>query len=314
MLSNTRKRFPEDNRNGGECLPEGLILKGVGGFYLVETGTGLYECRTRGIYRKKGITPLPGDSVSFTITDKERHEGWIEEIHQRRNSFVRPPVANVSRLAVVMAPASPEPDFDLVDKLLVTARINDIEPFIIVNKTDLAAEALLDEMKSIYRATGYPVISMFKISMEGYDILHEELKGFNTVFAGQSGVGKSTILNNVINSWVMETGDVSSKIQRGRHTTRHVQLLPLDCGGYVADTPGFSSFMLEGISHDELQWMYPEFGKYLGRCRFKGCSHVNEPGCAVKDAVESNEIPSQRYKCYKKLFEELKALYEKRYR
>lgn len=295
-------------------MPTGLILKGVGGFYRVECSTGLYDCRTRGVYRKKGITPLPGDLVSFTITDEARHEGWIEEIHQRRNYFVRPPVANVNRLAIVMAAMSPEPDFVLVDKLLSTARVNDIEPLIIINKTDLAGEGLRDELKAIYRATGYPVIFMSKITMEGYDALHEELKGFNTVFAGQSGVGKSTILNNVMKSWVMETGDVSSKIQRGRHTTRHVQLLPLDCGGYVADTPGFSSFQLEGITHDKLQLVYPEFEKYLGRCRFNGCNHVNEPGCAVKDAVESNEISSQRYECYKKLFEELKKQHETRYR
>lgn len=295
-------------------MPEGLILKGIGGFYQVEGNNGLYECKTRGIFRKKGITPLPGDYVQFTITSENLREGWIEEIKERKNAFVRPPVANVKQLAIVIAGSSPEPDYLLVDKLLISALKNDIQPIIIINKTDLLDTEYLQSMEANYQATGFPVIPMSKITMQGYDKLHDRLRGSCTVFAGQSGVGKSTILNIIMDEWVMETNTVSEKIQRGRHTTRHVQLLPLDCRGYVVDTPGFSSFSLEGFKHDELAWYYPEFEKVQETCRFHGCSHVNEPDCAIKKAVTTGEISSRRYECYRKLYEELKESYEQRYR
>lgn len=295
-------------------MPKGLILKGVGGFYQVESDTGLYDCKTRGIFRKKGVSPLPGDFVDFTVTNEDLREGWIEEIEERKNSFIRPPVANVSQMAVVISAASPEPDFLLADKLLLSARQNDIEPMMIINKTDLADENRLLEMEAIYLPAGYTIILMNKVQMRGYDSLHEKLKSRCTVFAGQSGVGKSTILNNIMNAWVMETNTVSDKIQRGRHTTRHVQLLRLEGKGYIVDTPGFSSFSLEGIHHEELAWMYPEYQKYRGQCRFSGCSHINEPDCAVKNAVEEGLISKTRYECYKKLYEELKENYENRYR
>lgn len=295
-------------------MPEGLILKGIGGFYQVDGEQGLYECKTRGIFRKRGITPLPGDHVTFTITNETLREGWIEEIEERKNAFVRPPVANVKQVAVVMAGSSPEPDYLLVDKLLISALKNDIQPILIINKTDLLNREDLQSMEAIYGTAGFPVIPMSKVTMQGYDSLHDRLKGSCTVFAGQSGVGKSTILNLIMDEWVMETNSVSEKIQRGRHTTRHVQLLPLDCRGYVVDTPGFSSFSLEGIKHDELTWYYPEFEKYQGKCRFHGCSHINEPDCAIKNAVEAGEISSKRYGCYRKLYEELKESYEQRYR
>lgn len=295
-------------------MPKGLILKGVGGFYQVEGETGLFECKTRGVFRKKGISPLPGDIVRFTVTNEKLCEGWIEEIEQRRNFFVRPPIANVNQMAVVMTGISPEPDFLLVDKLLITALKNEIKPIIILNKTDLLEPESVDRIKAVYRETGFSVIPMSKVTMQGYETLHSQLTGFFTVFAGQSGVGKSTILNIIMNEWVMETNTVSDKIQRGRHTTRHVQLLPLDCKGYVADTPGFSSYALEGITHDELAWMYPEFNQYQGECRFNGCSHINEPDCAVKQAVEAGFISLKRYECYRKIYGELKDNYEKRYR
>jgi len=294
-------------------LPKGLILKGVGGFYTVKSDTGIYECRVRGVFRKKGITPVAGDFVRFSVTDETAGEGWIEEIEERQNCFIRPPVANVNQIAVVLAKISPEPDFLLVDKLLVTAEKNGITPLIVINKIDLINEKELQEVKSIYKDTGYEVVAISKIGKQGYDELHEKLKGRRTVFAGQSGVGKSTILNNIMDSWVMETGEMS-KIQRGKHTTRHVQLLPLDNEGYVVDTPGFSSMSLEGIEYDELPLMYPEFAKLEGKCRFNGCSHIKEPGCAVKELVQSGKISSVRYECYQRLYEELKEQYENRYR
>lgn len=294
-------------------MPEGLILKGVGGFYYVESTEGLYECRVRGLFRKKGITPLPGDYVDFTITDETAKEGWIEEIRQRRNYFIRPPVANINRLAVVLAATDPLPDFLLADKLIISALLNDIEPIIIINKIDLVERSVVDEIERVYISTCFPIVKMSKVTMEGYDLLHEKLKGNCTAFAGQSGVGKSTILNNIISSSVMETGEVSKKIKRGKQTTRHVQLLPLDYGGYVIDTPGFSLMSPDGVEHKELSWMYPEFEKHQGLCRFNGCSHIKEPGCSVKDAVKAGEISETRYECYKRIYEELKELYEKRY-
>ena len=294
-------------------MPEGLILKGVGGFYYVESTEGLYECRVRGLFRKKGITPLPGDYVDFTITDETAKEGWIEEIRQRRNYFIRPPVANINRLAVVLAATDPLPDFLLADKLIISALLNDIEPIIIINKIDLVERSVGDEIERVYIRTCFPIVKMSKVTMEGYDLLHEKLKGNCTAFAGQSGVGKSTILNNIISSSVMETGEVSKKIKRGKQTTRHVQLLPLDYGGYVIDTPGFSLMSPDGVEHKELSWMYPEFEKHQGLCRFNGCSHIKEPGCSVKDAVKAGEISETRYECYKRIYEELKELYEKRY-
>lgn len=295
-------------------MPEGLIIKGVGGLYRIESSEGLFNCKTRGIFRKKGITPLPGDFVEFTITNEKLGEGWIEEIKERRNFFIRPPVANVNMMAIVISVKSPEPDFLLADKLIISAQRNEIEPVIIINKTDLSDNKELSTIKEVYRGTGLTVIPMSKVTMEGYETLYKVITGKRTVFAGQSGVGKSTILNNIIDSYVMETGDISSKIQRGRHTTRHVQLLPLKCGGYVADTPGFSLYSLDGIEHDELKWMYPEFDNIDGQCRFNGCSHITEPGCRIRDAVSKGEISKVRYNCYNRIFEELKEQYDKRYK
>ncbi len=295
-------------------MPEGLILKGVGGFYQVESDCGLFECRVRGIFRKRGLTPFPGDFVVFTITDKDAGEGWIEEIKKRKSFLRRPTIVNVDRLAVVLAATDPVPDYLLADKIMISAQQNAMDIIVIINKIDLVDSTTLTEMKNIYRGTGFSIIPMSKVTMEGYSSLHEKLRGHRTVFAGQSGVGKSTILNHVINSWVMETGEISAKIQRGKHTTRHVQLLPLDCGGYVADTPGFHTFELEELKYDELMWMYPEFEKYHGKCRFHGCSHMNEPQCAVKEAVETEQIPKKRYDCYCRLYEELKNQYENRYK
>jgi ribosome biogenesis GTPase len=305
--------MPDSIRNGGVFLPEGLILKGVGGFYQVKSKEGFYECRVRGIFRKKGITPLPGDCVDFTITDETAKEGWIEQIRQRQNYFNRPPVANINRLAVVLAAAQPSPDFLLADKIIISALLNGIEPIVIINKADLVERGVIDEIKKIYKKTGFSIIQMSKVTMEGYACLHEKLKGRCTVFAGQSGVGKSTILNNIISSSVMETGEVSKKIKRGKQTTRHVQLIPLDYGGYVVDTPGFSFMTPEGVQHNELSWMYPEFEKYQTLCRFNGCSHIREPGCSVKSAVNAGEISEKRYECYRRIYEELKESYEKRY-
>jgi len=309
-------------------LPEGIILKGVGGFYSVLMGDGslsedkssegsapaLYTCKARGIHRKEELTPLPGDRVIFRILDEKSKTGCIDRILDRINFFTRPAVANIDQLAIVLAVTNPQPDLMLVDKLLITCQVKGIRPLIIINKIDLDTENQVEALKKVYDKTGFTVLPLTKFSPEAYDLLHGELAGYTTAFAGQSGVGKSTILNIVMNNWLMETGDISEKIQRGKHTTRHVQLFRLDKGGFILDTPGFSAYTVTEVSHFDLQDYYPEFAKASGSCRFKGCSHTSEPDCAVKNLFEKGKIDKGRYIRYTELYRELKEAYDNRYR
>lgn len=297
-------------------MPIGIILKGVGGFYSVidqETDI-VYTCTVRGIHRKDGgLTPLIGDYVTFDILDNESKEGHIDQILERNNFFIRPPVANIDRLAIVIAIKKPQPDLMLVDKLTITSMAKKIEPIILINKLDLDDEGQSKQLKSIFKATGFKVVSLSKHSKEGYDELHNELLGKVTAFAGQSGVGKSTILNEVLNNWVMETGEVCERLERGKHTTRHVQIFKLNGGGFIMDTPGFSSFTVDDIAHDTLAELYPEF-KTSDICKFKGCSHINEPQCAIKNLLNSGIIDEGRYNRYTDIYKELKESYDNRYR
>ena len=310
-------------------LPEGIILKGVGGFYSVLPDKGslhknklsednepvIYTCKVRGIHRKDGkLIPLPGDRVTFDILDEREKIGHIDRILDRINSFTRPAVANIDQLAIVMAVTNPQPDMMLVDKLLITCQAKDIKPLIIINKTDLDMENQVEALKKVYEKTGFKVLPLTKFSCEAYDELHKELAGFTTAFAGQSGVGKSTILNTVLNNWLMETGDVSEKIQRGKHTTRHVQLFQLDKGGFILDTPGFSAYTVTEVNHENLQNYYPEFTEAACLCRFKGCSHTSEPDCEVRRLYDEGEIDKGRYLRYTELYKELKEAYDNRYK
>ncbi len=299
-------------------MPEGIILKGIGGFYDVldiNDSSMIYTCKVRGVYRKSNMmTPLPGDKVIYKVLDEDDKEGHIEEILERRNSFVRPPVANIDQLAVVVAVNSPEPDLMLVDKLIVTCMSKDISPLLVINKTDLDDGTKVEELTNIYKHTGFPVIHLNKFEKDSYDDLHRALTGYTTAFAGQSGVGKSTILNIIMDNWLMDTGDISDKIKRGKHTTRHVQLFRLDEGGFILDTPGFSSFSIENIPHDELQELYPEFEDRIGLCKFKSCSHTSEPNCAVKELLKEGKLDEGRYNRYIELYRELKENYDNRYR
>lgn len=298
-------------------VKSGIILKGVGGFYdVLDTSAGvIYTCRVRGIHRKEGgKTPLPGDGVTFKVIDEKSLTGFIDEIGERKNAFVRPPVANIDQLAVVVAVRSPEPDLSLVDKLLITCEAKNITPLILVNKVDLDEEGTAEAISRAYGKAGYRVIPLSKVLNTGYDELHQQLKGCKTAFAGQSGVGKSTILNIILNNWVMEIGEVSERIQRGRHTTRHVQLFELAVGGFVTDTPGFSSYAVSDIEHTELAYLYPEFRQVIGECRFTSCSHINEPGCRVRELVEKGEADPGRYGRYIQYYRELKEAYDNRYR
>ena len=286
----------------------GKIIKGIGGFYYVDTEKGLYECRARGIFRKNKITPLVGDRVSISVVDKENKKGVVEEIEKRDTELVRPPIANVDKALIVFAIKNPEPNLSLLDRFIVLAEKENLEIVIVFTKVDLDADGeLLEELKSIYEVSGYKVIPVSNKLKLNIDKIKEELKENTVVFAGPSGVGKSSLLNEVDKNFELKTGEVSDKIKRGKHTTRHAELLKLECGGMVADTPGFSSLTLDDIDESELKEYFIEFDKY-DDCRFGSrCIHENEPSCAVKEAVENGEISKKRYESYIQLLNEIRS-------
>lgn len=295
-------------------MPSGIIMKGIGGFYYVLSGEVLYECKARGIFRKSGITPLPGDEVEISILDEEKNTGSIDVILPRKTLLARPAVANIDQIIAVLAVASPEPDFLLLDKLLVTAEKDGINAVVCVNKIDLDYDGRAGRIAGVYAAAGYRVILASSKTNVGFDELKDALRGRMTVFAGQSGVGKSTLLNRIMNSFVMKTGILSDKIGRGKHTTRHAELIPLAGGGYLADTPGFSSFELAGIECTDLRDYFREFSGTGKECRFKGCSHISEPGCTVKEAVSAGDIDAGRYERYTTLHGLLKQAEDMKYK
>ena len=286
----------------------GKIIKGIGGFYYVDTENGLYECRARGIFRKNKITPLVGDRVSINVVDEENKKGVVEEIEERDTELVRPPIANVDKALIVFAIKNPSPNLSLLDRFIVLAEKENLEIVIVFTKVDLDTDGeLLDELKDIYEASGYKVIPVSNKLKLNIDKIKEELKGNTVVFAGPSSVGKSSLLNEVDKNFELKTGEVSDKIKRGKHTTRHAELLKLECGGMVADTPGFSSLILDDIDESELKEYFIEFDKY-DECRFGSrCIHENEPSCAVKEAVENREISKKRYESYIQLLNEIRA-------
>ena len=286
----------------------GKIIKGIGGFYYVDTEKGLYECRARGIFRKNKITPLVGDRVSISVVDEENKKGVVEEIEERDTELVRPPIANVDKALIVFAIKNPAPNLSLLDRFIVLAEKENLEIVIVFTKVDLDADGeLLAELKSIYEVSGYKVIPVSNKLKLNIDKIKEELKENTVVFAGPSGVGKSSLLNEVDKNFELKTGEVSDKIKRGKHTTRHAELLKLECGGMVADTPGFSSLTLDDIDESELKEYFIEFDKH-DDCRFGSrCIHENEPSCAVKEAVENGEISKKRYESYIQLLNEIRS-------
>ena len=278
----------------------GIIIKGIGGFYYVKAeDSNIYECKARGIFRKENIKPCIGDRVEISL---ENGKGSIEKIETRRTVLVRPPVSNIDNLMIVVASMNPDPDFLLIDKMLVTAEKKGIVPIICVNKTDLDSG---EKIKDIYKNTGYKILSVSTYEKEGIDELKALLKYKITAFAGTSGVGKSSILNELIDESA-QTGEISDKIKRGKHTTRHVELFELEGGGFILDTPGFSSYELEDIPATELSTFFPEMANVTETCRFKGCAHINEPDCAIKEKVRLGEISQTRYENYISIYEILK--------
>lgn len=284
----------------------GKIIKGIGGFYYVDTELGIYECRARGIFRKDKITPLVGDRVKISIVDEESKKGVVEEIDKRYTELVRPPIANVDKALIVFAITNPKPNLSLLDRFIVLAEKENLEIVIVLTKADLDEDSMLDELKGIYELSGYKVIPVSNKTKLNIDKIKEELKNNVVVFAGPSGVGKSSLLNEVDKNFKLQIGEVSDKIKRGKHTTRHAELLKLECGGMVADTPGFSSLTLDDIEDVELKSYFIEFDEF-DDCRFGSrCVHENEPSCSVKEAVEEGKISKKRYDSYIQLLNEIR--------
>ena len=286
---------------------EGRILRSLSGFYDVQTQEGLITCRARGILRREGNSPLTGDLVEITV---EKGKGMVEKILPRKNHFIRPAVANVDALVIFAANVNPVTEPFLIDRVAAIAGDQNVQAVLCVNKCDL--DPAMDLVR-IYEHAGFPVICTSAETGEGVEDLRALLEGKLTAFTGNSGVGKSSILNRLAPELQLETGEVSEKLGRGRHTTRHVELYRLGENTYVADTPGFSSFdtdQMELILKENLQYAFPDFGSYLGKCRFDDCSHRREPDCAVRAAVEAGEIEQTRYESYLKLYEKASQINE----
>lgn len=285
---------------------EGIIIRGVGGNYYVDIGNEIIECRARGLFRLKNIKPLVGDRVLIRLTVENEKSGYVEEIKERINEIKRPSVANVEQLLIFFSVSNPEPSFLLLDKLLIAAEINKLKPIICYNKSDLCNEERKNELINMYVNTGYRMIFTSKKDTESIENLKGVLKDKLSVFSGPSGVGKSSIMNAVQPEFELKTGIISEKLKRGKHTTRHAEIYKLSFGGFVVDTPGFSSFELDSIDQFELSNYYPEIKKYSVGCRFDDCLHYKEPNCVIKDAVSKGLISETRYSNYTKLLENIK--------
>lgn len=282
---------------------QGVIIKGIAGFYYVKSGTEVYQCKARGVFKKRNITPTVGDRVEIEF-DPE-NDSMITKVLPRSNCFVRPSVSNVDCFAVVLAAAEPEPNFPVTDKFLVMAEKNKTEIVLCVNKIDTVKEARIREILDVYEGL-YPVVTLSASSGQGIESLKKQIAGKKTAFAGPSGVGKSTILNKLSPAALAETGQVSDKTKRGKHTTRHVELFELEEDTLVFDTPGFSSFDILTAGEEELQFFYPEMAAYIGTCKYYNCRHEKEPGCAIKAAVKQGEIHPSRYQSYLTQLQEIR--------
>lgn len=285
----------------------GKIIKGISGFYYVYVeGAGLYECKAKGAFRKQKIKPLVGDNVEIAVIDEANKLGNVEKILPRKNELIRPAVSNIDMALVIFASAKPDPNFNLLDRFLCMMEYQKVPVTICFNKIDLVDQEKLKEYSGIYEPAGYNVIFTCTKTKEGLGRIRSLLEGKTTTVAGPSGVGKSSIINCLQSDITMETGTISEKIERGKHTTRHSEIIPVSHDTYIMDTPGFSSMDVPGFEKEDLWTCYPEFVRHEPYCRFIGCSHINEPDCGVKAAVEDGEISPVRYENYKLLYEELK--------
>lgn len=288
-------------------MKQGRIVKGIAGFYYVDVeGDNLYACKAKGLFRKEGVKPLVGDLVRIEVTDETDLEGNVTEILPRKCTLLRPAVANVDQALVIFAIHQPEPNLNLLDRFLLRMAVQGLPVILALNKTDLSTGSEPDMLEKTYAGSGCRVVFTCQKTGEGIDTLKALLHQKMTTVAGPSGVGKSTIVNNLQSRVSMETGAVSKKIERGKHTTRHSELIPLGDGGYILDTPGFSSLLLPEIEKEALSGFYPEFQPCLSKCRFAQCSHIAEPDCGVKEALSAGRIPMTRYENYRLFYGELK--------
>jgi len=295
-------------------MAQGKIIRGIAGFYYVyEAESGVYECRARGIFRKEQKKPLVGDDVRFEILEGQDRKGNVTEILPRRNELIRPSAANVDQALIIFALENPKVSYTLLDRFLICMEREEIPVLICFNKKDLGREKELKQLKETYGKAGYPIFLTSAAKEEGIAELKKHLIGKTTVAAGPSGVGKSSLTNLMQDSIHMETGEISRKLARGKNTTRRCELIPLDDRSFLMDTPGFSAFDLSEMEKEELKDCFPEFREYEGRCRFQGCAHMQEPGCAVKEAVSEGRLSSVRYEDYAEIYRELAEKEKRRY-
>lgn len=284
----------------------GIIIKGIGGFYYVEAADGIvYECKARGVFRKEKITPLAGDRVEITVESNNKNS--IDKILERRNFFKRPPIANVDTLVIVSSVCDPRPNLLIIDRLTAVASYKNVEPIIVFTKDDLQSA---NEFVKIYTNAGFKTFAVSNETGEGIEKVKSIIDGGITVFTGNSGVGKSSLINRMYPDFCLETGEISRKLGRGRHTTRHVELFKVG-SGYIADTPGFSSLDFETndlIKKDELAFYFPDFAYYIGSCRFSTCAHVNDKGCSLVEAVKSGDVERTRHESYVTMYNEVKDI------
>lgn len=279
----------------------GTIIKGIGGFYYIKTEEGIIECKARGIFRHNDLKPMVGDKVEIEVTNGK---GVINSIHERTSELIRPTVSNVTQAYVVFAIKNPDINFDLLNRFLVLCEHNNIKAIVCLNKIDLCSEEERTNIKNIINNLGYEVLYINAKGQLGLDVLRSRLSDNVTVLCGPSGAGKSTLINALADKEHMETGEISEKLKRGKHTTRHSELIPVE-DGFLVDTPGFSSLDLDFIEKDDLKYCFPEFIDYNEQCKFTGCNHYKEPKCAVKDAVEEGKISTLRYEFYIRSLEDI---------